>query len=64
MIKMGNTYCDRFSSHFALKTIENCFPLTSQGLYWDLWDVVKGANWVNYSKFCQLGTVKKGNLVF
>lgn len=31
MIKMGNTYCDRFSSHFALKTIEKGFSLTFQG---------------------------------
>lgn len=26
MIKMGNTYCERVPSHFALKTIEKRFP--------------------------------------
>lgn len=64
MIKMGNTYCDRFSSHFALKPTDKGFSLTFLGLYWGLWDWKRG-QLGKLQQICQLGTLwKKGNLVF
>lgn len=46
MIKMGNTYCDRFSSHFALKTNEKDFPPNLLGTLVESVGFGNGANWV------------------
>lgn len=50
MIKMGSTYCARFSSHFALKTIEKFYPKLSGTLV-----EFVGLKW---------GQLGKGNFVF
>lgn len=61
MIKMGNTYCDRFSSHFALKTIEKVFPDLLGTLQGSV-RLGSGTNWVTYSRFANWGLWKKGTL--
>lgn len=58
MIKMGNTYCVRLPSHFALKSTETC-PNSLRTYYW----VCGTLNWgeLGNKPNCQLGTVEKGN---
>lgn len=59
---MGNTYCDRFSSHFAIKTTEKSFsPLTFQGHGGDCGTGVWGQLGVDN---LPTGDCGKGNFVF
>lgn len=60
MIKMGNTYCDRFSSHFALKTIEKRFPNLFWGTLVGFVGLGSGANWVQ--QILPTGDCGKGEL--
>lgn len=61
---MGNTYCDRFSSHFFhSKPLKKKISLTSRGTIMGSVRIASGANWAT-QKIGQLGTVQQGNFVF